>query len=169
METKPTEQPIGSLPELHALLKDFDTAMLVTITSEGRPRACLVEMQDPAEAEGCDLWFVTAGDPTKADELVRERQVTVCLYRHADRAWVSISAAARLGASSAEVRRLWKDDWRLWLPEDADGAIGLLKLDIERAEYWPPEGGRPRLLYARGAAPAGDENRKRLVPPKRFG
>ena len=24
----------------------------------------------------------------------------------------------------------------------------LLKLDIERAEYWDPDGGRPRIVYA---------------------
>ncbi|WP_437490874.1 pyridoxamine 5'-phosphate oxidase family protein [Sorangium sp. So ce1014] len=154
--------------ELHALLREFDTAMLVTMTPEGLMRGRPMEIQEPAELMDCDLWFVTQEETAKTGEIAREQQVAVCCYRPRDRAYISISARATIDRNEEKIRSLWKPSWKTWLPDGpAHPHAAILRLNVERAEYWEPEGGRLRILYEKAKAlvqrkPASDK----LNPPK---
>ncbi|MGZ3406451.1 MAG: pyridoxamine 5'-phosphate oxidase family protein [Polyangia bacterium] len=152
------EKAKGSKEELLALLAEFDTAMLVGIEPDGTLRARPMGLQHDKLAD-CDLWFVSADDTHKTDEIDRCHQVNVCCLRTRDRAYVSISARARVDRNAAEVRRLWQPSWKLWFGDEQpeDGGIVLIKLDVERAEYWEPEGGRLRVLYAMAKGFINDE------------
>lgn len=143
------EKPIGSKEELQALLAEFDTAMLVGTDADGSLRARPMELGHD-KLPDCDLWFVTADDTHKTDEIERHREVNVCCLRSRDRAYLSLSARARVDRNPGEARRMWKPSWKLWLgdAQPEDGGIVLLKLEVERAEYWEPDGGRPRVVYA---------------------
>jgi general stress protein 26 len=146
-EAKPAE-PRGSKEELRALLAGFDTAMLVGIEPDGSLRARPMGLMQETLAD-CDLWFVSADDTHKTDEIERHVHVNVCCTRTRDRAYVSLSARARIERNPHEVQRLWQPTWKLWFGDERpeDGGIVLLKLDVERAEYWEPEGGRLRVVY----------------------
>ena len=148
----------GSKEELLALLAEFDTAMLVGIEADGTLRARPMGLQHERLAD-CDLWFVSADDTHKTDEIDRHHQVNVCCLRTRDRAYVSLSARARIDRNAHETRRLWQPTWRLWLGDEQpeDGGIVLIKLEVERAEYWEPEGGRLRVVYAAPVETAQDE------------
>jgi general stress protein 26 len=154
-EAKP-EPPRGSKEELRALLAGFDTAMLIGVEPDGTLRARPMGLQHEALA-GCDLWFVSADETHKTDEIDRHHQVNVCCLRTRDRAYVSLSARAWIERNPHEVQRLWQPGWKLWFGEERpeDGGIVLLKLQVERAEYWDPEGGRLRVVYE--APPEEDE------------
>lgn len=164
-----TKKQEGSRDELLTLLDEFDTAMLVGLEPDGRLRARPMGLQHE-RLDDCDLWFVTADDTHKTDEIDRHRHVNVCCLRTRDRAYVSLSARARVDRNPHEVRRLWQPSWKLWFGEEEpeDGGIVLIKLRIERAEYWEPEGGRLRVLYAMAKAYVeGDETvEDELNPPK---
>jgi general stress protein 26 len=161
----------GSKQELLAMLEEFDAAMLVTVDDDGALRARPMGLQSRILPD-CDLWFVTADDTPKTDDIEHHREVDVCCLRTRDKAYLSISARARIDRNADELRRLWQPSWRLWLGDEKpeDGGIVLLKLDIERAEYWEPEGGRLRVLYAAVKSLAGDEGMAdQLNRPKRIG
>jgi general stress protein 26 len=147
--TEPETIIKGSKQELLELLAEFDTAMLVGVEPDGTLRARPMGLQHD-QLRDCDLWFVSADDTHKTDEIDRSHQVNVCCLRTRDRAYVSISARARVDRNTNEVRRLWQPGWKLWFGDEKpeDGGIVLIKLDVERAEYWEPEGGRLRVLYA---------------------
>lgn len=146
-ETGATQES-GSLQELYDLLAEFNVAMLVTRTPDGFLRARPMEVQDPKEMPGCDLWFVTADETPKVGEIQQEQQVAVTCYRPRDRAYVSISARARVEHDQEAVKRVWKPDWKAWIPGGPDDPhVALIKLTIEQAEYWEPAGGRLRVLY----------------------
>ena len=167
METEAKEEKArGSKEALLALLAEFDTAMLVGVEPDGTLRARPMGFQHD-KLPDCDLWFVTADDTHKTDEIDRHRQVNVCCLRTRDRAYVSLSARARVDRNPSEARRLWKPTWKMWLGDEKaqDGGIVLLKLDIERAEYWEPEGGRLRVLYAQAREPGSDEPTEDEVNP----
>ena len=69
-------------------------------------------------------------------------------YRPRDRAYVSISAIARVRRDPALVRRLFQPDWKIWFPKGPDDeSIALIEMQVERAEYWEPKGGAARVLY----------------------
>ncbi|MDB4967468.1 MAG: hypothetical protein JWN44_3157 [Myxococcales bacterium] len=172
IEEQPEAQPeeLGSKQELLALLAEFDTAMLVTLEEDGTMRARPMGLQHE-KLPDCDLWFVTADDTRKTDEIDHHHDVNVCCLRTRDRAYVSISARARVDRNAAQARRLWQPGWRIWFGDDKpeDGRIVLLKLDIQRAEYWEPEGGRLRIVYAlvKGLL-EGEGADANLNPPKRI-
>jgi general stress protein 26 len=168
METQKKEQ--GSKEDLLAMLDEFDTAMLVGLEPDGRLRARPMGLQHERLGD-CDLWFVTADDTHKTDEIERHQHVNVCCLRTRDRAYISLSARARIERTPHEVRRLWQPSWKLWFGDEEpdDGGIVLIKLRIERAEYWEPEGGRLRVLYALAKAYLDDETvEDELNPPKEF-
>lgn len=138
----------GSIVELKEMLRQFDTALLTSITEDGLVRARPMAVQDPDEIPDCDLWFVTSSDSGKAAEIARERQVGVCAYHPGNRGWLSISAWATFERDEALIRRLFKPSWKAWFVKGPDDpTIVFLKLMVERAEYWEPEGGRVRILY----------------------
>jgi general stress protein 26 len=157
----------GSLDELRELLKEFDNAMLVTATPEGLLRARPMALHDPDEVPGCDLWLVTSDDSPKVAEITFEENVCVACLRPRDRAYVSISARARLEQDRGEIHRLWRPAWKAWWDGPDDPSIALLKLDVRRAEYWEPEGGRLRVLYetVKGTVTGGKAD-EGLNPPK---
>jgi len=166
-----TRKAQGSKEELLAMLDEFDTAMLIGLEPNGRLRARPMGLQHERLGD-CDLWFVTADDTHKTSEVEGHKHVNVCCLRTRDRAYVSVSARARVERSPHEVRRLWSPSWKLWFGDEQpeDGSIVLLKLEIERAEYWEPEGGRLRVLYDMAKAYVkGDETvQDELNPPKVF-
>lgn len=137
----------GSLTELYKLLREFDTAMLVTVTTDKKLRARPMAIQDPDEVPGCDLWFVTRDDTAKVNEIYQEHEVCVCAYRARDQAYLSISACAQVVKDPVEIKRLWKPTWKAWASNELDPMLSLLKLKVERAEYWEPEGGQAQVLY----------------------
>ena len=138
----------GSLIELKEMLQEFDTVLLTTVTPEGLIRSRPMAVQDPEGLPDCDLWFVTSRDTAKVEEIAQERQVGVCGYRPKDRGWLSISAWATFESDRDTIRRLFKPDWKVWFAKGPDDpAILMLKLSVERAEFWEPEGGRARVLY----------------------
>jgi general stress protein 26 len=148
----------GSKEELLALLAGFDMAMLVGIEADGSLRARPMGLQHDKLAD-CDLWLVSADDTHKTEEIERHRHVSLCCLRTRDRAFLSLSARARVERNPGEVRRLWQPSWKLWLGDEKpeDGGIVLLKLDVERAEYWEPEGGRLRVVYAQEPTGTADD------------
>jgi general stress protein 26 len=152
------DQARGSKEELFALLAEFDTAMLVGIEPDGTLRARPMGLQHD-KLPDCDLWFVSADDTHKTDEIDRHHVVNVCCLRTRDRAYISLSARARVERSAHEVQRLWHPTWKLWFGDERpeDGGIVLLKLDVDRAEYWEPEGGRLRVVYAAPEEEPSDE------------
>ena len=151
--------------------------MLVGLEPDGTLRARPMGLQNERLAD-CDLWFVTADD-TAQDRRGRAPPAGQRLLpAHArPRLRLHLSARARVERNPREVRRLWQPSWKLWFGDEQpeDGGIVLLKLDIERAEYWEPEGGRLRVLYAmarptsttttavEGRAEPAEGHRRRLI------
>lgn len=157
----------GNLQELRDLLKDFDTVMLVTRTREGLMRARPMALQDMDDMPDCDLWLVTGEDTPKVAEISEEHSVCVAAFRSRDKAYVSISARADVQRNPAEIKRVWKPDWKIWFNGADDPTIAIMKLEVLRAEYWEPEGGRLRVLYemVKGAV-SGKKPDDALNPPK---
>lgn len=167
MSRSETKEP-GSLDELMELLEEFDTAMLVTVSPDEMVRARPMALQKRGEVEGCDLWFVTDGDAPKVREIANDRHVGVCCLRNRDKAYLSISAVAEVVRDQALVHRLWKPDWKIWFGDGPENlSLAIIKLRVQRAEYWEPAGGRMRVLFDMvKAAIKGDRADEHMNPPK---
>jgi general stress protein 26 len=126
-----------ALNKLHDLLEDFDTAMLVTTTPDGRLRSRPMALAD-MEPDGT-LWFLTERGSPKVVEITREEQVNVAMQ--SSQKFVSISGIATPVINRKKIEELWKESWTTWFPGGKnDPTLVLLRVDPESGEYWDNSG-----------------------------
>jgi general stress protein 26 len=100
-----------------------------------------------------DLWFVTALDTEKIDEIRANPKVGVLYYRDADNAYVSLAGTAEISTDKALIKSKWKESWKVWFPDGPDQEnLALIKVAPHEAEYWEPKGGKLTVMFemARG-------------------
>jgi general stress protein 26 len=168
METQP--QGTTGMEKLAQLISEARIGMLATLEPNGalrsRPLATL-----ELDAAG-RLWFFTAVNAPKIEEIVGHRQVNLS-YSDPDRQdYVSVSGAAEVVRDPARMRALWTPRLAPWFPrglEDPD--LALLCVHVEQAEYWDAPDSRVQRLFGLARAIAtGDtrplgEHEKVVGPP----
>jgi general stress protein 26 len=135
---------------LYDLLKDFDTAMLVTRAADGhlhaRPMA-VAELRADADA-----YFVTNIDSPKVAEVYADADVLLT-FQSANQ-YAAVYGRVNVTRDRALIDRLWQDAWKEWFPRGkSDPAIALLRFDAEHGEFWSDAGLRG-AQYAFEAAKA---------------
>jgi general stress protein 26 len=134
-----------------ALLRKFNSAMLVTATSEGelhaRPMAVAA-----VEDDAC-VWFITASNSPKVQEIEEDSHVSVTA-QDGESCFLALSGRARLVRDSKKIEELWREPFRVWFPNGpSDPTIELIAVAPERGEYWDTTGTR-RVSYLWAAAKA---------------
>lgn len=124
-----------SIEKLQSLIKDVKIAMLTTVEEDGSMRSRPMATQT-TDFDGT-LWFFTRRDSGKVDEVEREHQVNVSYAHPGHEHYVSVSGTARLVTDRAKIDELWSPVLKAWFPQGKDDpAVGLLKVDVDKAEYW---------------------------------
>lgn len=128
---------IAAKDKMHELLREFDSAMLVTRTTDGQLRSRPMMLAD-VDANGC-LWFITGTESGKMDEIEDEPHVNIAMQ--ANRKYVSISGQAHAVDDRSKVEELWNEAWKIWFPGGKDDPnLVLLKVKGEMGEYWDNSG-----------------------------
>lgn len=124
-----------SLKKLAELIKGIRVAMLTTFDDQGHLHSRPMATQE-AEFDGT-LWFFTRADSPKVGEIDREHRVNVAYADSHKQHYVSVSGTARLVRDPAKNKELWSPLLKAWFPDGLDDpALALLRVDVERAEYW---------------------------------
>jgi general stress protein 26 len=137
--------------KVRELLEDFDTAMLVTNSSEqphhARPMA--IAHID----ENCHVWFFSSRTSPKVNEIEHdERVLIVCQNEHAR--YLTITGRAQLIQDEDKTREYWKESFKPWFPGGVeDPELMLIHVHPEHAEYWDTQGAK-RVKYLIKAATA---------------
>lgn len=155
----------GDFAKLGELIRDIRIALLTSVHGEGRFHTRPVQT---LEFEGNEvLWFFTDRASPKADELRRDERVCLGYADPSKHAYVAVSGIATLIHDPAKARELWTIEQRAYYPGGpVDARLALLRVQIERAEYWLAPGRVSYLLAAARAALTGvpvaviGENRK---------
>lgn len=127
--------------KLAALIKDVKIAMLTTVDQDGTLHSRPMATQQ-AEFDG-DLWFFTDTRSGKVDEVRSEHQVNVSYANPDDNRYVSVSGLASAVRDQAKAKELWNPTLNAWFPEGLDDPnLGLLKVKVEKAEYWDTPSGK---------------------------
>lgn len=152
---------------LYDLLKDFDTAMLVTRSPDGhmhsRPMA-VAELRADADA-----YFVTSIESPKIAEITANPNVTLTFQ--SSNQFASVSGRANVVRDQALVDRLWKEAWKVWFPKGkTDPSISMLKFSAEDGEYWDNAGAqglkyvfKAAKAYVKGERPTDDQKQHAKV------
>jgi len=155
----------GRLDKLTELIEDIRIAMLTTATPDGTLRSRPMATQR-AESGG-DLWFFTRAGAAKAEEIRANPHVNVSYASPRENRYVSVSGTATLVRDRRKMEELWDQLYQAWFPQGLEEPdLALLRVDVERAEYWDaPSGtmaeiaGLLRVPAAGGPSAAG-ENEK---------
>lgn len=124
-----------NVAKLADLIRDVRIAMLTTIEADGCLRSRPMATQE-TEFDGT-LWFFTWVDSAKVHEIERDHHVNISYANPSDEVYVSVSGTARLTRDPAKAKELWNPMHKAWFPKGLDDPnLGLLRVDVEKAEYW---------------------------------
>ncbi len=146
---------------LYDLLKDFETAMLITCSADGQMHArpmAVAEMYADADA-----YFVAGIDSPKVNEI--EANPNVSLTFQSPKQFASVSGHATVVRDQALVDRLWSEAWKVWFPKGkTDPGISLIKFNAQAGEYWNNAGAQglkyvfqAAKAYVKGETPQPDD------------
>lgn len=123
------------IKKINGLIKDIRIAMLTTEEEDGSLRSRPMATQEE-EFDGT-LWFFTYADSGKVFEVQHDKHVNVSYANPNANSYVSISGTARLIRDQQKARELWEPALKAWFPEGTDDPnLALLKVDVDKAEYW---------------------------------
>ena len=177
MEGLPMEQSTfrqHQLRQLGELIKDIRIAMLTTIDADGslhsRPMAA------PQVAFDGDLWFFTGADAPKVEAAQHHGQVNVSFADPERQHYVSLSGIASVVRDRQKMAALWSPWFRTWFPHGLDDPnLALLKVHVEKAEYWDAPSSTMVQLFGvvkatlTGQPPRPGETAKLLVDERQAG
>lgn len=143
MDTNETTS--GDRRELKKLLKEYDTALLITRGTDGHFHARPMALQETGLSE---IWFATAYDSGKVHDLENDSACCVSLTSNEHAAtYISLSGQGEIVRDEAKIRSLWNFGMKAWFPDGPDGGnIALIRFVPELAEYVDPVGGKAAVV-----------------------
>lgn len=125
--------------KLGELIKDIRIAMLTTEEGDGSLRSRpMATQQTPFDGV---LWFLTDDKSPKVGEIEHHHAVNVAYSDPRHQRYVSVSGTAIILHDREKVKELWNPAYTSWFPEGVDDPkLALLKVTVERAEYWDSPG-----------------------------
>lgn len=123
------------IKKLNELIKDIETAMLVTADTDGTLRSRPMGTQQ-IESDG-DLWFFTGKNSSKTHAIEHDQHVNISYSSPKDNRYVSVSGRAEIIEDKKKIEELWNPMLKAWFPEGIDDPnITLIKVNVEQAEFW---------------------------------
>jgi general stress protein 26 len=144
----------GDLAKLGELIRDIRVGLLTTMDRDGgfhtRPVQTLQVEADRT------LWFFTDWSSPKVGELHDDVRVNLAYADHARNVYVAVTGSGRLIRDIQKAKELWTIEQRAYYPKGPeDERLALLRIAIERAEYWIAPGRVSYLVAAVTAAVTG--------------
>ena len=124
------------IKKLREMVKDIEYAMLTTVCEDGTLHSRPMSTNGQIELDG-DLWFFTYASSEKVAEIERNNKVNVSFAAPHKQSYVSMSGTAQLIRDRAQLEQLWQPQLKAWFPKELEEPdIALLKVNVEKAEYW---------------------------------
>lgn len=140
------------------LIKDIRIATLSSIEADGDIHSRPMGTMD-YEFDG-NLWFFTQKDSVKVDEIQARHRVAVAYADSHKNSYVCLTGDGELVLDKEKMKELWTPFLKAWFPEGLDDPqLALLKIKIDRAEYWDGPSSKLVQLYtfAKAALTGGDK------------
>lgn len=121
--------------KLKDLIKGINVAMMTTTDDSNELRSRPMATTDIKE-EGV-LWFFTYKDSPKTREISHHNQVNISYINSDKEQYVSVSGKAVPVTDKHKIDELWTPVLKAWFNEGKDDPnISLLRVELEKAEYW---------------------------------
>ena len=126
------------------LMNDMSVGMMTTY-GPGGPRS--IPMARQQVEPSAELWFITARETEHVADIEANPQVSVTFS--ARDSWVALVGRASVVDDQAKLEELWSTFAEAWLPggpEDPNAT--LIKVDVDRGEYWDSPGSKVASLLS---------------------
>jgi general stress protein 26 len=154
MLEKTSHSQSGDFARLGQLIRDIGIALLTTVDRDGRFHTRPVQTLQ-VEADQA-LWFFTDWSSAKVDELHHDMRVSVGYADPTKNLYAVVSGVGHVFRDIEKAKQLWSIEQRAYYPEGPeDERLALLRVQVERAEYWIAPGRTSYLVAAVTAAVTG--------------
>jgi general stress protein 26 len=151
---------------LKEMIEDIRIGMLTTMDTDGALRAR--PLQTVGVEDGGTLWFFTSQSSPKVSEAQSDAGRVNVSYAHPGKQdYVSVSGRATLVRDRERMRAMYTKWVEVFFPQGLDDPdLALLRVDVDKAEYWDSPGTAVGRMYAlakglaTGDKEAVGENRK---------
>jgi general stress protein 26 len=149
-----------NLNKLIDMIKDVDIAMMTTVDDDGSLRSRPMRTQKVND-DGI-LWFFTGYESGKSHEIKdNDAHVNLSYSDTDDQLYVSVSGKATLTKDKQKIDELWNPTLKAWFPEGKDDPnVALIKVIIDKAEYWDAPNSTLVHLYGMAKAAITGESAK---------
>ena len=149
MKTEATHRE--QVEHLAELIDGIDICMLTTIDDDGKPWSRPMGTQH-VTFDGA-LWFFTRDDSEKVTHIRHRPGVGIAFSKPSDQEYVTMAGRAAVVDDRQKAEELWSEPLATWFPDGLDDPhLRLIKVEIERAEYW--DSPSSFIVYAFGYAKA---------------
>jgi len=134
------------LAALNEKIKGIRMAMLTTLSPDGLLHSRPMATQE-VDAQG-KLWFLTGLNSSKAGELEQNSHVNLTYADEGKNTFVSISGKGFISKDFEKAKELWNPLYKAWFPNGLDDDnLGVLRIDVDFAEYWNDNSNRMVQLF----------------------
>jgi general stress protein 26 len=134
-----------AVEKLRDLVKGIDFTMMTTIGSDGKLHSRPMSTQD-LEFDG-ELWFFADKTSEKAHEITANPRVNLSYADTGKHRYVSVTGTASLSYDRAKMEKFWNPALKVWFPDGLETpTIALIRVAVEKAEYWESDGRIATLL-----------------------
>lgn len=131
----------SDIETLREQINDIKIAMLTTVDDDGSLRSRPMGTQD-LEFDG-ELWFFVSDTSPKVQEIRHEQQVNVSYADPGSNRYVSVSGRGVIVHDKAKMEQFWNPFLKAWFPDGLESPdIALLKIMVDKAEYWDYTSGK---------------------------
>ena len=125
-----------AVQHLGELIEDIKVAMMTTVEEDGSLRSRPMWTHELHTFEG-ELWFFTRQHSHKMDELEHDHHVNLSYAEPKRDQYVSLSGRCSMVKDREKMEKLWTPALKAWFPEGLeDPELSLLRVRVEKAEYW---------------------------------
>ena len=130
------KRELDAVQHLGELIEDIKVAMMTTVEEDGSLRSRPMWTHE-AKASDHELYFFTRQHSHKVDELEHDHHVNLSYAEPKRDQYVSLSGRCSVVQDREMMERLWTPALKAWFPEGLeDPELSLLRVHVERAEYW---------------------------------
>lgn len=120
------------------VLKNFDTAILLTHSPEGTLHGRPMAFAD-VESDGT-LWFLTRVDSPKIEEISADPRAFVTCQD--SNQYATLSGICEVSRNARKLDEVWKESYKVWFDGKDDPKLVLLRVTPESGEYWDNSGSK---------------------------
>jgi general stress protein 26 len=152
--TSSNESQSDHVARMVELIRKVRVALLTTVDLQGNFHTRPVQTLQVERGEL--IWFFTGWSSPKVDELVHDKRVSLGYADPVGNVYLAVTGVASLLRDPTKAGELWTAEQRAYYPEGpGDQRLALLRVRIERAEYWIAPGRAAHLIAAAKATVTG--------------